>query len=132
MSFAIDFNHAMIYTADVSRSLGFYRDRLGFEVIEIYRNAYARLKSGSGTIAIHLTAPDQQVDPAREGVRLYFEVQDLEAFCEHLRQQGVEFDQLPKRMPWGWRHAYLRDPDGHEISLYWAGQARFEKTAMAE
>ena len=27
---------------------------------------------------------------------------------------------MPKDMPWGWRHAYLNDPDGHEISLYWA------------
>jgi hypothetical protein len=35
-------------------------------------------------------------------------------------------------MPWGWRHAYLRDPDGHEVSLYWAGKARFKKTVMRD
>ena len=33
-------------------------------------------------------------------------------------------------MPWGWRHAYLDDPDGHEISLYWAGPNRMAKTVM--
>ena len=33
-------------------------------------------------------------------------------------------------MPWGWRHAYLNDPDGHEISLYWAGENRMKKTVM--
>ena len=33
-------------------------------------------------------------------------------------------------MPWGWRHAYLNDPDGHEISLYWAGENRMQKTIM--
>jgi len=33
-------------------------------------------------------------------------------------------------MPWGWRHAYLNDPDGHEISLYWAGENRMRKTVM--
>ena len=33
-------------------------------------------------------------------------------------------------MPWGWRHAYLNDPDGHEISLYWAGGNRMKKTMM--
>jgi hypothetical protein len=32
-------------------------------------------------------------------------------------------------MPWGWKHAYLDDPDGHEVSLYWAGAKRFKKTA---
>ena len=36
--------------------------------------------------------------------------------------------QPPKLMPWGWKHAYLNDPDGHEISLYWAGRKRFQKT----
>ena len=30
-------------------------------------------------------------------------------------------------MPWGWRHAYLNDPDGQEISLYWAGENRMKK-----
>jgi hypothetical protein len=38
--------------------------------------------------------------------------------------------QLPRMMPWGWRHAYLNDPDGHEISLYWAGENRMKKTVM--
>jgi hypothetical protein len=30
----------------------------------------------------------------------------------------------------GWRHAYLNDPDAHEISLYWAGENRMKKTVM--
>ena len=33
-------------------------------------------------------------------------------------------------MPWGWKHAYLDDPDGHEISLYWAAGNRMKKTVM--
>jgi len=37
---------------------------------------------------------------------------------------------MPKRMPWGWDHAYLDDPDGHEVSLYWAGTKRLRKTAF--
>jgi hypothetical protein len=32
-------------------------------------------------------------------------------------------------MPWGWKHAYLDDPDGHELSLYWAGKKRLQKPA---
>jgi hypothetical protein len=31
---------------------------------------------------------------------------------------------LPQDMPWGWRHAYLKDPDGHPLSLYRAGASR--------
>jgi hypothetical protein len=28
----------------------------------------------------------------------------------------------------GWKHAYLDDPDGHEVSLYWAGAKRLKKS----
>lgn len=27
-----------------------------------------------------------------------------------------------------WRHAYLAEPDGHELSLYWAGDKRLKGT----
>jgi len=30
-------------------------------------------------------------------------------------------------MPWGSKHAYLNDPDGHEVSLSFAGAKREEK-----
>ena len=70
------------------------------------------------------------MDARTEGVRLYFEVKALDALCASLEKKGIKFDQLPKDMPWGWRHAYLHDPDGHEVSLYWAGKARFGKTVM--
>ena len=33
----LTFNHAMIYVKDVNRALGFYRDLLGFKLIEDFR-----------------------------------------------------------------------------------------------
>lgn len=131
---ALEFNHAMIYTARFPRALKFYRDALGFEVVDSYPGAYARMKSplGGATIALHTLDPGQQMNSKTEGLRLYFEVKDLDAFCKALGKKGVKLDQMPEDMPWGWRHAYLRDPDGHEISLYWAGKARFQKTTMRD
>ena len=41
----LEFNHAMIYATDVARSLEFYRDALGFRLIEEYPGSYARLRS---------------------------------------------------------------------------------------
>ena len=129
---AVEFNHAMVYTTRLAGALKFYRDALGFEVVDSHAGAYARLKSpaGTATIALHAVEPGQVITPKAEGVRLYFEVKGLDAFCKALARKGVKFDQMPKDMPWGWRHAYLRDPDGHEISLYWAGEARFGKTVV--
>jgi catechol 2,3-dioxygenase-like lactoylglutathione lyase family enzyme len=133
---ALEFNHAMIYSRDVAASLAFYGDQLGFRLIEQmdYRNTtvYARLKApkGSSTIAIHALQPGESL-PDAGGVRLYFEVRALEKFCASLQQKGVRFSKAPKMMPWGWKHAYLDDPDGHEISLYWAGAKRLKKSKVA-
>jgi len=130
----LTFNHAMIYVKEVERGLHFYRDLMGFKLIEDFRYegtpVYARLRApgGDGTIALHLAGPD--VSLASEGMRLYFEVRDLDGFCRKLQQKGFYITQMPRLMPWGWRHAYLNDPDGHEISLYWAGENRWQKTVM--
>ena len=130
----LTFNHAMIYVKDVERGMNFYRDWLGFKLIEDFRYegrpVYARLRApgGDGTIALHQAGPGVSI--ASEGVRLYFEVRDLDDFCQKLRKRGFYFTQLPQMMPWGWRHAYLNDPEGHEISLYWAGENRMKKTVM--
>ncbi|MGC2108271.1 MAG: VOC family protein [Candidatus Korobacteraceae bacterium] len=130
----LTFNHAMIYAKDVDRALVFYRDLMGFKLIEDFRYegkpVYARLRApgGDGTIALHQAGPG--VSLASDGVRLYFEVRELDDFCHKLQRKGFYITQLPRMMPWGWRHAYLNDPDGHEISLYWAGENRMTKTVM--
>ena len=131
---SLTFNHAMIYAKDVQRVLDFYRGWMGFKLLEDFRYegkvVYARLRApgGDGTIALHQAGPGASV--ASDGVRLYFEVRDLDEFCRKLQKRGFYITQLPTMMPWGWRHAYLNDPEGHEISLYWAGENRMQKTVM--
>jgi len=130
----LTFNHAMVYAKDVQRALGFYRDLLGFKLVDEFRHegkpVYARLRApgGDGTIALHLAGPGTSL--ASDGVRLYFEIREVDDFCRKLQAKGFYITQMPRMMPWGWRHAYLNDPDGHEISLYWAGENRMKKTVM--
>jgi len=131
----LTFNHAMIYSRDLSRALEFYRGMLGFKVVDEFLHdgilLYARLRApgGDGTIALHLAGPG--ISLASDGVRLYFEIRELDDFCRKLQARGLYLPAGPKVMPWGWRHVYINDPDGHEISLYWAGDARMQKTVMA-
>jgi catechol 2,3-dioxygenase-like lactoylglutathione lyase family enzyme len=125
----MDLNHVMMYVRDVGRALEFYAGRLGLTLIEgSPEMGYARLKmpAGSATLALHQAEETRNV--AAEGIRLYFEIEDLDDVCARLEAQGVVFDQAPRDMPWGWRHAYLSDPDGHEISLYRAGDRRLRPT----
>lgn len=118
----------MVYSRDVSASLRFYAGQLGLKILEEFRHegrtVYARLKSprGGTTIALHHLAPGEEL--CTGGVRLYFETKDLQRFCDKIGSASVQFTQKPKQMPWGWMHAYLNDPDGHEVSLYWAGAKR--------
>ena len=130
---SLAFNHAMVYSRNVAVALDFYANILGLKVLEDFRHegraVYARLKApaGSGTIALHLLEPGKELHTG--GVRLYFETKDLDRFCKRLESDGVKFSQPPTLMPWGWKHAYLDDPDGHEVSLYWAGAKRTKKAA---
>ena len=63
----LTFNHAMIYVKDVERGFLFYRDLLGFKLIEDFRYegtaVYARMRApgGDGTIALHQAGPDDSV-----------------------------------------------------------------------
>lgn len=124
----LEFNHAMIYVRDRDRALRFYAGELGFRLVEKLPG-YARLRSPGGRTTIALHELGEGVRSVRsEGIRLYFETRHLERFCARLARRGVRFKQMPQRMPWGWMHAYLDDPDGHEISLYWAGAKRFRKS----
>ena len=133
-SSALAFNHAMIYVQRVEPAIAFY-SALGFRLIEQMPAGdvavYARLRAPSGNATIALHVLDEVIkNVAAEGIRLYFEVENLDAFCRRLAASGIAIKQMPKRMPWGWRHAYLNDPDGHEVSLYWAGAKRLQKTDM--
>jgi catechol 2,3-dioxygenase-like lactoylglutathione lyase family enzyme len=124
----IDFNHVLIYVRDVNRAVRFYRDRLGFPIIE-EEEGYARLRSPRGNSTLGLHHLTGRMRPSQhQGITLYFEVKNLDQLCRQLSSEGVRFEQMPEDMPWGWRHAYLRDPDGHKLSLYWAGKKRFQKS----
>jgi len=41
-----------------------------------------------------------------------------------LMSKGIEFSADPKDQSWLWREACLKDPDGHIICLYHAGENR--------
>jgi catechol 2,3-dioxygenase-like lactoylglutathione lyase family enzyme len=121
----------MVYSRDLAASLEFYSGLLGMEVLEEFRHegrlVYARLRSPGcdTTVALHGLAPGEELRTG--GVRLYFEVRDLDRYCARLVKAGAKLSKPPRVMPWGWKHAYLDDPDGHEISLYRAGAKRLKK-----
>lgn len=113
-------NQVTVGSTDLVRSERFYR-LLGLRLI-VRTEDYLRFEcpSGDSTFSVSLVdavPPDQQVT-------IYFETDDLDGDYRRLRAADVEFTSAPADMPWLWRETTLRDPDGHRLCLFDAGDNR--------
>ena len=114
-------NQVTLPTTDVERSVAFYK-RLGFTQIVSSPPEYARFEcpEDGTTFSLH-RVPSV---PESAGTIIYFESDDLDAVYARLSSDGVVFDSPPRDQRWLWREAYLRDPDGNSLCLYFAGSNR--------
>lgn len=116
----MDLNQVTIGAADVAACIGFY-ETLGLRLIVDSRPRYVRFEcpDGGSTLSIHETDADRPGD-----VTLFFECADLDARVAELQSLGLVFDSDPEDQRWLWREARLRDPAGHSICLFHAGENR--------
>ena len=117
----MNLNQITIPVIDVERSIRFY-ETLGLKLIVRSLPHYARFECSEG----HATFSLHQVTtlPEGNGIWIYFEVQDLDAYVQTLIQKGIPFEELPDDKPWLWRESRLKDPDDNQIILYFAGDNR--------
>ena len=115
----------IVYTADLTEALEFYRDLLGFEV------TYQFPAEGKGEpqfvalngIALAATAEGQvgahgwPIAPHSGGFELCVYTDDVDAAVEELRSHGVLVLTEPANQPWNERMAYVSDPDGHPVMI---------------
>ncbi|WP_299437040.1 VOC family protein [uncultured Aquimarina sp.] len=117
----MNLNQVTVPSVNVERSISFY-EKLGLQLIVKALPHYARFEcmEGDATFSVH------QVEklPEGDGVYVYFETKRLEEEVERLIADGIHFDQLPKDQSWLWKEARLKDPDGNQIILYYAGDNR--------
>jgi catechol 2,3-dioxygenase-like lactoylglutathione lyase family enzyme len=94
---------------------------LGLELI-VRNDHYLRFvcPDGGSTFSVDLV---NAVDDD-EQVTVYVEVDDVDAEFERLHQKGMQFEHPPADMPWLWREARRRDPDGHRLCIFYAGDNR--------
>ena len=117
------FNHMTLVVADLERSKAFYKT-LGLVQIVDSPPRYARFvfPEGDATLSVEVTGdrPDRPADRAQ----LFFECEALDEKVAALKGKGLVFEQEPTDMFYLWREARLRDPDGHDLRLYHAGENR--------
>ena len=125
----------LLVIADLARSLAWYRDVLGAEVVGEYGGTSAVLRfvgcwlllvtGGEPTAdkpTVTMAAP---ADPDRASAELIVAVPDCRAAHRELVGRGAQFLADPVEYAWEIR-AFLRDPDGHlfEISQRKVGTDR--------
>ena len=114
-------NQVTVPALDLERSIAFYRT-LGLKLI-VKSPYYARFEVGDGTDTFSLHITDDATGAAN-GPHVYFECEDLDARVAALKAKGVVFDCGPVERTWLWREAWLTDPAGVKLCLYWAGDMR--------
>ena len=105
-----------LHIADFQRSVAFYRDVLGFEVMATFPEdspSFA-LMSRDG-VGIQIGGIDADKDPAAAvTVTLYFDVSDALGLLEELKDQ-VPIEWGPEVFFYHRRELAFRDPDGHLV-----------------
>lgn len=117
----MNLNQITVPSLDLEKSVAFYKT-LGLKLIVDALPRYARFEcpDGDATFSVHL------VDklPQGNGISIYFETETLDEDVLRFRESGLSFDLLPIDESWLWREARLKDPDGKQIILYFAGDNR--------
>lgn len=117
--------HVVFYVKDLEKSLGFYRDLLGFkEVGRIFNGAAAALTSGRTHHELLLIqvgdAPGPPAGRRRGlyhiGVKIGDSLDELKRAKRELEEAGVTIEGMSDHTVS--QSLYLRDPDDNEVELY--------------
>ncbi|MCW5959462.1 MAG: VOC family protein [Pyrinomonadaceae bacterium] len=117
----MNLNQLTIFTNKPLETVEFY-ERLGLTLIVDSRPRYARLlcPDGDSTLSVH----EDRSDRVGSGIVIYFECEDLDFKVSELKYLGLQFDEDPTDKEWLWREAYLNDPAGNRVCLFYAGENR--------
>lgn len=116
-------NHVTLIVTDFERSTAFY-SALGLVPIVHEPPRYARFRCPDSDETLSIEVTGEPPAPAR--AQLFFECPNLDQTVAALKHKGFAFEQDPTNMPYLWREARLKDPDGHDIRLYFAGKNRLD------
>ena len=114
----IDQVFPILSTADVSRSLTFWRDLMGGAVAFEWPGpdgapAYVGIDIGTSHLGIGFATDGSPASPG--AVSLWVYTDDCDALVERLRTAGATITAEPEDQPWGERVARALDPDGNEV-----------------
>lgn len=120
----------LIQVFDMRRSLAFYRDLLGFEIVQQAPQGddcdWAWLRHGSAELMLNTMyeAPERPASPesarteAHGDTCLFIGAPDVDAVYEYLKTRGVDVER-PVVRNYGMKQLSVSDPDGYGICFQW-------------
>lgn len=120
----------LLQVFDMPRSLAFWRDLLGFELVASAPEGddcdWCLLRHGQSELMLNTRherqarppAPDPAHVAAHADTTVFLGCRELEAAWEHLRAHGLDVPP-PVVRDYGWKQLSLRDPDGYGVCLQW-------------
>ena len=121
----------LLQVFDMTASIVFYRDVLGFQVKSTSspgkeRFDWALLTLNGAELMLNTAyeedtrppAPDPARVAAHEDTAIYFGCPDVDAAYARLRARGVAAKE-PKIAHYGMKQLYVRDPDGYNLCFQW-------------
>ncbi|HYH79586.1 MAG TPA: VOC family protein [Longimicrobium sp.] len=121
---------AFLEVFDMPTSIRFYRDLLGFEVVQKSHEgedfSWALLRHGDAELMLNTAYDDGARPPAPDRARiahhrdtaLFMGCEDLDSAARYLRTHGLEVDG-PTVQAYGMKQVYFLDPDGYNLCLQW-------------
>ena len=113
------YTSTLIAVSDIEKSKQFYHDVLGMNVVADFG---ANVTLDGGLVLQTLDTwrsfirTDNVVLPNNAG-ELYFEEENMDAFCEHLKQFDIRYVHALFEHRWGQRVVRFYDPDRHIIEV---------------
>jgi len=121
-----------VFVSDQDRAVEFYVDKLGFEKRSDQHMGpdqprWIEVAPPGSQTALVLYKPSKEMPGADTYEKalsfigqfspFIFNVDDMEKTYQELNGRGVDFQDKPQQMPWGW-WATVKDPDGNTIGLH--------------
>ena len=117
----MNLNQVTIYTEKPVETVEFF-EKLGLIRIVDSLPRYARLECPDGDSTLSVQSAENVA--VTNNIVLYFECENLDETVAALRSKGLFFDEDPTDREWLWRQAYMTDPNGNRICLFYAGDNR--------
>ena len=111
----------VFFTTDISRTLAYYKDKLGFECLGTWLDppVYAIIARDEHAIHFRSAAPPTANPDKYEDELLdaYIFVEDAGALYAEYAAKGVEFARGLGNMPWNSREFVVKDCDGRLLAF---------------